>query len=459
VSVSVEIHQWAVENFGDCQLGDVRRTARAVIVAEQMVRCPEASTPRQTEVWKECKALYRLVNRPEVTHAAVSQPHWERTRRMARGTVLLIGDTTETDFGIHRQIDGLGPTGDGDGRGYMLHSSLMVDPQTRAVLGLAGQELFYRKPAPPGENSYQALQRERESEVWGRVVDLVGRPASGVKYIHVFDAGADNLEVFCHLQQQEVGWVVRAAQLQRTVRVEDASQTSGPLQARLKEQPCLGTYTLKVEAGKKRQTRTATLEVRTCQVTINRPKRRTPYLKRIDFRELTQWVVEAREVEPPRGEEPIHWILYTSEPAVTFKDAWVVLEHYEMRWTVEDWHKAIKTACELESRQYVTSHALEVLAAFASIIAVRLVHLRTLAVEAPQTPAENVVPMEWLVMLRALRKHQIPTIRDFIRQLAGLGGFLCRKGDGEPGWITIWHGMDKLLLCVRGAAATRKRCG
>ncbi|HEY5313798.1 MAG TPA: IS4 family transposase, partial [Pirellulales bacterium] len=36
---------------------------------------------------------------------------------------------------------------------------------------------------------------------------------------------------------------------------------------------------------------------------------------------------------------------------------------------------------------------------------------------------------------------------------AALGGFLGRKGDGEPGWQTIWGGLETLLLCLRGAQA------
>lgn len=76
------------------------------------------------------------------------------------------------------------------------------------------------------------------------------------------------------------------------------------------------------------------------------------------------------------------------------------------------------------------------------------------------TPAQNVVPRAWLEMLRALRKDsRTDTARDFFRHLAGLGGFLMRKRDGEPGWITIWRGTDKLLLAIRGHAAMRKRCG
>ena len=98
--------------------------------------------------------------------------------------------------------------------------------------------------------------------------------------------------------------------------------------------------------------------------------------------------------------------------------------------------------------------------ALTSVLAVRLVQLKTLARAEPDLPAEHVVPKPWLTMLRALRKRpQISTVRDFFRHLAGLGGFLLRKRDGEPGWITIWRGLDKLLLALRGYTAMQRRCG
>jgi Transposase DNA-binding/Transposase Tn5 dimerisation domain len=457
-SVTVDIQDWAAENFGSCELGDVRRTRRAVKVAQQMAEHPDGSTPDQMERWSDLKAAYRLFDCEQVTFAALAQPHWQRTRTQARGVVLLIGDTTELNLSPAREIAGLGPTGNGGTQGFLLHNSLMVEAATGEIVGLAGQELFYRQPEPERDNSYQRTQRPRESEVWGRVIDLVGPPADEVQYIHVFDRGADNLEVFGHLLQQRCEWVIRAAQLHRTVWTRDSRRTS--LQAALDEQPVLGTYELQVRPAHGQPPRTARLEVRTAQVTLRKPKRATPYLKQIGFEELTQGVVEAREIDPPAGVEPLHWVLWTSLPTDSFAAAWQVLEYYEQRWLVEEVHKAIKTGCRLEQRQYAAAHRLEAVAGLTSVLAVRLVQLKTLARAQPDLPAEQVVPRQWLIMLRALRKRpQIQTIRDFFRHLAGLGGFLMRKRDGEPGWITIWRGLDKLVLALRGHYAMQKRCG
>lgn len=455
--LTLDVAQWAEENFGSCDLHDVRRTRRAVKVAQQMAEYPDGSGPDQTEVWPELKASYRLFDCEEATFQSLASPHWRATRALAHGDVLLIGDTTETDFGYHRDVQGLGPTGDGYGLGFFIHSSMMVNAQTGEIMGLAGQDLFYRQPAPKNENSYRALQRARESEVWGRVIDEVGPPAASARYIHVFDRGADNLDVFCHCRQQRTEWIIRVAQLHR--KVENQFGTRRSLRATLESQPLSGAYEIPVRATKKHSARTARLHVRFAQVVIRCPKRKTKYQRSIGFQEMTQWVVEAREVHPPKGVERLHWVLWTSLPINSFDDAWQMIEHYEKRWLIEEFHKAIKTGCRLESRLYREAHRLEAVAAMTCVLSVRLVQLKTVAATQPDRPAAHAVPKIWLQMLSALRKKPIVTVRDFFRHLAGLGGFLMRKGDGEPGWITLWRGLDKLLLAIRGHLSFQQRCG
>lgn len=455
--VALDVSQWAEKNFGACQLGDKRRTDRAVKVAEQMAHHPDGGTPAQTEKWADLKAAYNLFDEEDVTFSALAEPHWKQTRAAASGTVLLLGDTMETDFGIHRQIENLGPTGNGRGRGFMLHSSLMVAADSGEIIGLAGQEIFYRQPVSKDENSYQKLQRARESEVWGRVIDQVGPPAAGVQYIHVLDRGADNLEVFCHAARQRSDWVIRAAQLQRIV--YDEAGESCSLGALLDRQPVQGVYELQVPQSKDQPKRTARMEVRYVKATIKRPKRATPYLREIGFEEITQTVVEVREVGAPAGVKPLRWVLWTSLPVNSLEEALEIVKHYEKRWLIEEFHKAIKTGCNLESRQYETAARLEAVTGITCVLAIRLVQLKTIARVQPELAAERVVPKVWLAMLRALRKRPIHTVRDFFRHLAGLGGFLMRKRDGEPGWITLWRGLDKLLLAIRGHQAMRQRCG
>jgi hypothetical protein len=99
-------------------------------LAEQVVSNPSASLPDQTELWKDLKAAYRLLDRDEVTFEAIARPHWELTKQSARGRCLEICDTTELDFGKDRQIEDIGETGNGSGQGFLLHNGLLVEADT-----------------------------------------------------------------------------------------------------------------------------------------------------------------------------------------------------------------------------------------------------------------------------------------------------------------------------------------
>lgn len=453
------IDKWAEQNFGECELGDARRTKRAVKFAAQVAADPDGSTPAQTEVWADCKAAYRLFDQDDVTFRALCEPHWQLTRARSGGTWLLIGDTTEISFSLQRDVSGLGPTGDGVGQGFLLHSSLMIDDESDEIAGLAGADLYHRQPVPEGETRTQKKKRDRESEVWGRVIDLVGPPPKSTRFIHVFDAGADNFEVFCHLQIQQCEWVVRAAQKHRIVL--DAEGSRMPLSKLIEQQPSAGTYELSLRARKGHPPRTAMIEVRFAPLRMPLPDRTTPFMKQSGITDIPMWAVEAREVNAPKNVEPLNWLLLTSEPVEKFDDAWIVIGRYEKRPIVEDYHKCIKTGCRVEQRQYQTSERLERVTGLLSVVGVRLLQLKFVARTDPDRPAARVVPQPWLRMLKVIRKgrHQINTVSEFFRSLAMLGGFLGRKSDGQPGWITIWRGLDKLLLCIRGADAMRGKCG
>jgi hypothetical protein len=459
-AVSLNVDQWAEEQFGSCELGDRRRTDRLVRYAAQAAADPSSSTPEQTECWGDCKAAYRLMECDDVTFQAITAPHHQATRARAEGTWLLISDTTETHFpGMH--VQGLGPTGDGKGRGFLLHSSLMVRPDGHEIVGLAGQVIHYRRPVKREPGGAQRLRRKnRESVIWSQVIDRIGAAPKGVRFLHVFDRGGDQFELFCRMTRQQTGWVVRAAQLHRWIFSPQSNRVK--LSDYLDQLPVAGQYQVDLPANRKQPARTANIEVRFGPVRVPRPKHISDWTRKAGIREISMWVVEAREIDAPSGIQAARWVLWTSEAVRNFDDAWRVLEHYEKRWLIEEFHKALKTGCRLEERQYETAHRLEAITGILSILAVRLLQLKTVARKEPNRPASEVVPEQWITMLQRLRKHgpkRSWTVRDFYRELAKLGGFLGRKSDGEPGWMTLWRGFEKLHLCLRGADALQRKCG
>ena len=146
-------------------------------------------------------------------------------------------------------------------------------------------------------------------------------------------------------------------------------------------------------------------------------------------------------MEPPPGlKEPIDWVLLTSLPVRTLEEAMEVIGYYEKRWLIEEWHKALKTGCQVEGRQLKTSHRLEALTGLLSVVAVRLLQLKEVGRRQPGRAAVELVPARYVELVRRARGRGPVgewTVRDFFRGVAGLGGFLGRKGDGEPGWIVI----------------------
>lgn len=463
VCFQMDAAEWAQQQFSDCELGDRRRIKRLIKVAEQVANDPSASFPDQMATWGDLKAAYRLLDCENVTFEAIAKPHWRQTRVVKPGRYLVLSDTTEIDFGYHREIQGLSEIGNGSGRGFLLHNALLVAAESQSLIGVAGQTIHYRKPRPKKENAAQRFKRERESRVWGDVIDQIGTPEDGVELVHVCDRGADDFEVFCHLQQNNSDWVVRASSTHRLILTPDGEKI--PLIEYLPRLPVAGMYELQLRARPGQAARTAKLEVRFGRLEMPVPQHKSPYVKSLDPQPIAQSVVWVREIDPPAGATPIEWVLYTSLPVTSFDEAWAVIEYYECRWLIEEYHKALKTGCGVQRRLLRETGRLEAMVGLMSVVAVRLLQLKSVARHNPDRPARAVVPLLWLQMLKAVRKklrrvHDL-TIYEFYRELAKLGGFLGRRSDGEPGWITIWRGWEKLNTLVQGArlAFDLKKCG
>src|SRR2546428_243513 len=203
---------WAERTFGSVQLHDLRRTRRAVQAATNLAENPMGSLPAQMHTWKETKALYRLLDEPDVTFAALMQPHVQQTREQATSSpvVLLVQDTTDIDLSHRHKISGVGQIGNERGRGFFVQTVLAVRPQTQDVLVGQAPEPLVRVPAPEGEHRHQRLkQEERETDVWMRQEQAIGTPAPGSVWVHVGDRGADMFPFFQASQATQTHFLVR----------------------------------------------------------------------------------------------------------------------------------------------------------------------------------------------------------------------------------------------------------
>ncbi len=439
---------WAEQTFGGVQLHDMRRTRRAVKAATNLAENPLGSLPAQMHTWKETKALYRLLDEPDVTFAALMQPHFEQTRQQATCSpvVLLVQDTTDIDLSHRRKISGVGQIGNERGRGFFVQTVLAVRPQTREVLGCLAQEPFVRIPAPDGEQRYQRRKREeRETDVWIRQVHAIGTPEPGSVWVHVGDRGADMFPFFQACQATQTQFLVRAAQNRR---VQEGEEEITYSLMRARSWPSQASRPFEVPARHGHQGRSTRLQLAFGQMTLL-PPRHEP---RASKEPLTVWVIRVWEETAPEGEEPLEWVLLTSVPTTTLEQAWERVDWYRHRWLVEDYHQCLKSGCRIEERQLQSVDGLIRLLGLLSPLAVRLLQVRASAREDPERPAHQVIDPLMLAVL-AQRCGQLPatmTLGTFWTEVARLGGYLARSHDGPPGWRTIWKGWLSLQTLLEG---------
>jgi hypothetical protein len=443
--------QWVEDQFSQCELGNSLRTSRLQKVAGAMLSCPEQSLPKQNAAWADLKAAYRMFDKEQVTFDAVAEPHWQQSRQTKPGRYLLISDTTDIDYFSHRATKGLGQLGKGDGRGMQLHNCLVYNCDDKLLGGSAGALIHYRIKVPKNETRAQRLRRVRESELWGTLVDKVGPAPEGCQWVHVFDRGGDNFEAMCHIRLTECDWVIRAAKLHRNVITESGDTMS--LKKALCNTRVVGSYELHLRSRPGVKARVANIEVSVVRVTFPMPRHRSKWVKQCGIEDLTMNIVVVQEKNAPKGVSAIRWVLLTSLPAKTFDDAWQVIEDYENRWLVEEYHKVLKTGCSVEMHALRKAERLEALIGLVSVIGTRLFQLKLIGRSQKTAKARTHVPSTWLKCMKLVRpKLRVAdmTVYDFFRNLAKLGGFLGRKSDGEPGWQTVWYGYQKLQTLLDG---------
>lgn len=449
--------------FGEAVLGDVRLKARLQKIAEGMTCDPSRSIPQAMGDWAATKAAYRFFANPDVNREKVLEGHVQSTVRRLRGeeAVLVIEDTTSLNFSHHPATQGLGKIGAAKWpnqlEGALVHSALAVSMGSHRVLGLLDQQVILRKGHHPAdETKVERHRRARESRKWMTSSRRVVQRVSGVAAaIFVFDREGDVFEGVEDLQQQGARFVIRASQNRR---LETTGAGPAYLLDRIRGEPGRGQTTVSVQARGGRKERTADLTLRAGTYWISPPRIRA---QKGQPREIS--VVYASEETAPTGVEPLEWVLLTSEPVEEVAQIVTVLQHYSARWKIEEWHKVLKTGCRLESRQLEKWERLEVLLAIFSVIAWRLLALRDAARGLDVPLCEEVLEEAERFLLRTLDRagHDFTKASAYLRALARLGGFLDRRRDDEPGWITIWRGYSRMCDIRIGfeLAESRRRSG
>lgn len=452
--------------FRGAELGDLRRTRRLIQLARALDGDPGASLPDATETEAALEGAYRLLRNDEVSAEGILAGHYGQTveRAATEDCVIAVHDTTIFEFSGEVAREGLGPLR-GKGQGFLAHMTLLVAVgEPRRPLGVVSLETIVRergRKKPARKKAQQAAeQNASESVRWINGVRATERRLEGrCSAIHVMDREGDAYPLLSELLHDQYRFVVRS-RFDRFVSESKARRLSDVLAQAVtvveRTVTLSSRHQDKILFNRKRHPartgRLARLALSAASVEFCRPQGSDSELPET----LSLNVVQVREVETHGENEPVHWTLITTEPIATAADIERVVDAYRARWIIEEYFKAIKTGCAYEKRQLESMHTLLNALAILIPIAWRLLLLRTLSRETPDQPATQALTATQLEVLEATSPKPLPpnlTLRQAMLAVAALGGHI--KNNGDPGWLVLGRGYEKLLVLERGWLAAR----
>jgi len=434
---------WAQDEFKTLELGDQRLNARAVLLAERLSSKPTESIPNACLGWAETQAAYRFLSNPRSDWQALLEPHWASSlERMRQHKVVLnIQDTTELDFN-GRQTAGLGPLSYEAQRGMYLHPTYAISPE-REPLGVLDAWMWAREPKDSDGRRPGTKESLRWIEVYERVAERA-KALPGVRQIYVADREADILALLVKARDLEYAadYLVRCQH-------NRALPSGDKLWAKLAQAPALGSVRFELPSGRGRKARCVQQNIRAEQVEIGDGA----------GGQLSVTCVLAEESNPPAGSKPVLWRLLSNRPVRTLEEAIELIDWYRARWEIELFFLILKEGCRIQALQLGHIERIETALALYLVVAWRINRLMRLGRSLPELPADLLFEKDEWQAAYILNKKPVPKtapqLHAVVRLIARLGGFLCRKGDGEPGAKTLWLGLRDVAVFVEGVRFAR----
>ena len=132
--------------------------------------------------------------------------------------------------------------------------------------------------------------------------------------------------------------------------------------------------------------RQARVELRWGKVTVAAPATaQTRHLPALELYALLLF-----ESHSPKGAKALRWVLLTTVPIDSRKQALRCVRWYTLRWRIEEWHRVLKSGCRIESHQHHSANKLARAIAIDTVIAWRVMLLTLLGREVPEIPAKMI---------------------------------------------------------------------
>ena len=285
------------------------------------------------------------------------------------GHVLVIQDSTELNY---NHLEGklkvndadIGLLSDNKSLGFLAHPSLAVDADSEVPFGLS-EVLLFQRPigmADKTERDYQSLAIEdKESYKWLLSAQNSKACLKAARELTIIaDRESDIYELFCQIPDNSTHLIIRSNYNRRVEGGQNIKQV-------LSQKTWEDGLKVKVCGHKNRTSRQADLRFRWASVEILRPESsavRRQALKQYPASVALQVIeIEENAQTVPQGEQPIHWILWTTHQVEFVQQAIQIGKWYANRWWIEDLFRVIKTqGFEVESSQFGSGQALKKLA-------------------------------------------------------------------------------------------------
>jgi hypothetical protein len=479
-------NNWAREQYGRAELGDARRTERAVQLLERAMERRAGKITQLALPDAERKGAYRLLENEQVLPESLVDAAGTACARRCAAYPLILVPVDGSSATLVDPVGMLGSVGThaSGARGIKVMSAIALSPEGEP-LGLCHQQQWMRLPKPRrkkpakrrtrGKQQAKAKQHERAKRLASKKARAnATRPVQEKETQHGIDTilatkrrfedHAAGTKLWFQIDREGDAWTVLEALRDHrpddwfTVRanrdrcVMRADGLPGHLREELQSQPAVGGYEVDVAASTKRMARRAHLEIRVSKVTLKVRDQRT------DKRHLLPLhAVWAHEVDTtPNGEEPLDWMLLTNHPIDTLDQAQSVIDSYTKRWRIEEVHKTWKSGgCGIEFSQLHTGAAVMKWSTILFTVAVRVERIKSLARTSPALPASvefSSHEIRALILLK--RKHKkrtetipdtMPTIAHAARWIADLGGYTGKSSGGPFGSITLGRGLNTVI--------------
>ena len=442
------IQKWAIKNFGSARLFNKKKVNRLVGIATRIAEAKGTSLAHLFDKWYDTKATYNLLKQPVMTPDCIQNPH----RKIAfqnienwSGDVLAIEDSSEFEWNNKEPIEGMGPVGSGRDcdQGFILHSTLAIGVNNKGkleILGLPFQQYYVRPPVRETKKKRAWSNDLIETDLWRNVIKEKALPALS-KVIRICDRAADIYEIFTETKEYGCRHLIRLKH-DRIVMPEGC-----PIKALMTNHESMGQTQIekRVKDGTKSETINLSMNWKT--VSIRAPAR--PGFSIGKLPDLEETVVHVWG-ETENGEK-IEWFLYTDIEVNSVEDAIKVVQYYALRWTIEIYHKILKTGLKAEKLQLETAHAIFAAISIMSIVGLRILDLRERLRMNPEAPAkESGLDELELKVLGKYLKRDLKTVKCVALAIGRLGGHQNRKSDGMPGVLSLWWGMSRFLGIMEG---------